>query len=333
MKYYFYLIVSFFIIISCQSNKETIYIIHGEAQGSTYAITYIDTKETIVKREIDSILEVIDLSMSTYRDDSIISKINANDSIIADNHFRKVLETSQNIYKESNGYFDPSIGILIDAWGFGRKEKHQVPTQQVIDSLLLYIGMDKVYIDDNNFVHKKTPYLHLNFNAIAQGYTCDVIANYFKQKGIINFIVEVGGEMVISGRNTIKNKKWTIGIDNPLQETNNKREIIETIELENVALATSGNYRKVWTDSISGKKYVHTLNPKTGYPEQSNLLSVTVIAPTAIQSDGYATTFMALGLEKSKELLNSKPELKVLFMYQNSSNKDKIITERYNFNN
>ena len=333
---YLYILCAAVIAVACQQmSKENVYYIRGEAQGTTYGITYIAHKP-IEKTAVDSILKVIDLSMSTYIDNSLISKINKGEHLPIDPHFEKVLSASMDIYSESEGVFDPSIGQLINAWGFGKKENHIPPTQKQIDSLLALTGMDKVHVattPKGTFVEKDNPNIQLNFNAIAQGYTSDVIADYFLSKQITNFIVEVGGEIVIHGRNTLKGKSWTIGIDNPLQKPDEDREIVATVELTDCGLATSGNYRKLWTDSLTGQKYVHTLNPKTGRPQPSNLLSATVIAPSAMLADGYATTLMALGgIEKAKDFLAQHKELKAVLLYSDEAHKDKIqryVTENF----
>ena len=333
---YLYILCAAVVAVACQQmSKENVYYIRGEAQGTTYGITYIAQKP-IEKTAVDSILKVIDLSMSTYIDNSLITKINKGEHLPIDPHFEKVLSASMDIYSESEGVFDPSIGQLINAWGFGKKENHTPPTQKQIDSLLALTGMDKVHVattPEGTFVEKDNPNIQLNFNAIAQGYTSDVIADYFLSKHITNFIVEVGGEIVIHGRNTLKGKSWTIGIDNPLQKPDEDREIVATVELTNCGLATSGNYRKLWTDSLTGQKYVHTLNPKTGRPQPSNLLSATVIAPSAMLADGYATTLMALGgIEKAKGFLAQHKELKAVLLYSDEAHKDKIqryVTENF----
>ena len=333
---YLYILCAAVVAVACQQmSKENVYYIRGEAQGTTYGITYIAQKP-IEKTAVDSILKVIDLSMSTYIDNSLITKINKGEHLPIDPHFEKVLSASMDIYSESEGIFDPSIGQLINAWGFGKKENHTPPTQKQIDSLLALTGMDKVHVattPKGTFVEKDNPNIQLNFNAIAQGYTSDVIADYFLSKHITNFIVEVGGELVIHGRNTLKGKSWTIGIDNPLQKPDEDREIVATVELTDCGLATSGNYRKLWTDSLTGQKYVHTINPKTGRPQPSNLLSATVIAPSAMLADGYATTLMALGgIEKAKNFLAQHKELKAVLLYSDEAHKDKIqryVTENF----
>ena len=325
---YLYILCAAVVAVACQQiSKENVYYIRGEAQGTTYGITYIAHKP-IEKTAVDSILKVIDLSMSTYIDNSLITNINKGEHLPIDSHFEKVLSASMDIYSESEGIFDPSIGQLINAWGFGKKENHTPPTQKQIDSLLALTGMDKVhYIDTPRgaFIRKDNPNIQLNFNAIAQGYTSDVIAEYFLSKQISNFIVEVGGELVIHGRNTLKNKPWRIGIDNPLQKPDEDREIVATVELTDCGLATSGNYRKLWRDSLTGQKYVHTINPKTGLPQPSNLLSATVIAPSAMLADGYATTLMALGgIEKAKDFLVQHKELKAVLLYSDEAHKGQI---------
>ena len=327
MKYLYTLCIAVLVTACGTTPKENIYYIKGEAQGTTYSITYI-AKAPVEKAAIDSILQVIDLSMSTYIDNSLISKINKGENLPIDPHFEKVLSASMDIYKQSNGSFDPSIGQLINAWGFGKKENHTPPTQKQIDSLLTLTGIDKVHIvttGEGVFVKKDNPNIQLNFNAIAQGYTSDVIADYFLSKQISNFIVEVGGELAIYGKNILKDKPWRIGIDNPLQKPEEDREIIATVELTDCGLATSGNYRKLWMDSISGQKYVHTINPKTGRPQPSNLLSATVIAPSAMLADGYATTLMALGgIEKAKDFLAQHKELKAVLLYSDEAHKGQI---------
>lgn len=326
MKYIVYILG--FVLVSCQNHN--LQHINGLAQGSTYSISYIGQPLPTLKQQIDSIIEVIDLSMSTYRKESIISKFNDNQQVTIDSHFKNVFLMSKEIHHQSEGFFDPSIGSLINLWGFGTKEHRSAPSSTEIDSVLKTIGLEKIHLNEKNILEKENPYIQLNFNAIAQGYTCDVIANFLKQNQISNFIVEVGGEMVICGKNLQKEKAWVIGIDNPLQNPEEPREIIETLETQG-GLATSGNYRKVWTDSLTGQKYVHTLNPKTGYPQTNTILSATVIAPTAMQADAYATSFMAIGLEKTKLFLSQHPEIKALILHSEKNNPDTIQKLKINF--
>ncbi|GIM52786.1 FAD:protein FMN transferase [Capnocytophaga cynodegmi] len=306
-------------VASCVSPTEKIQIIRGEAQGSTYGIKYISNSDKDLQQSVDSILEVIDLSMSTYRPESIISKINRGERVQIDNHFENVFKASQTIWKQSDGMFDPTVGILVNAWGFGANKKQNNLTQIQIDSLRNFVGFNKVRLTDEKFIEKENPAIFFDFNAIAQGYTVDVIADFLKSEGITNFVVEVGGEIYLSGKNTIDDKKWTIGIEDPTLPSD-KRELMTTVQFENQGLATSGNYRKIRTDSLTGEKFVHSINPKTGLAKQSNLLSATVITNSAMYADGYATMFMVLGTEASKAFLENHPELNVLLIYNNENN-------------
>lgn len=329
MKYLFGLL--FILLIACNTQKSIeAYTVFGEAQGSTYHIKYIAEEIPELKKSVDSILEVIDISMSAYRDDSLISKINKGEELVVDNHFENVFLASQQIWKESSGLFDPTVGVLVDAWGFGRLEKHQKPSQNTIDSLLQFVGFDKVKMDSNGIIHKDNPQIYFDFNAIAQGYSVDVLSKYLKSKGVENFIVEVGGEMYVSGKNILTNTLWTIGIDNPLQQKEEgKRTLIAVIQLSDKGMATSGNYRKVWEDETTGEKYVHTINPKTGYTQLSDVLSVTVIADNAMQADGYATAFMVMGLKASQQFLLSHPELQAYFNYSENGELKSFATDGF----
>ena len=312
------------VMVACQpSVNEKVYLIEGEAQGSTYHIKYIAERDENLKPAIDSILEVIDLSMSTYRPDSAISKINQGDTtVVVDEHFRKVFEASQQIWQESEGLFDPTVGVLVNAWGFGKQKisEADLPTDKKIDSLRKYVGFDKVALTEKNFIKKRYTEILFDFNAIAQGYTSDVVANYLSARGIKNYIVEIAGEMYLKGKNTVEDKSWTIGVENPLKPLDD-RDLVATIQFTNQGLATSGNYRKVWTDS-NGRKYVHSINPLTGRATQSDVLSATVVAPSTMLADGYATMFMVMGLAKSKAFFEKHPDLAVLLVYSDDKHQE-----------
>ena len=312
------------VMVACQpSVNEKVYLIEGEAQGSTYHIKYIAERDENLKPAIDSILEVIDRSMSTYCPDSAISKINQGDTtVVVDEHFRKVFEASQQIWQESEGLFDPTVGVLVNAWGFGKQKisEADLPTDKKIDSLRKYVGFDKVALTEKNFIKKRYTEILFDFNAIAQGYTSDVVANYLSARGIKNYIVEIAGEMYLKGKNTVEDKSWTIGVENPLRPLDD-RDLVATIQFTNQGLATSGNYRKVWTDS-NGRKYVHSINPLTGRATQSDVLSATVVAPSTMLADGYATMFMVMGLAKSKAFFEKHPDLAVLLVYSDDKHQE-----------
>ena len=322
MKYLVFILTM--VMVACQpSVNEKVYLIEGEAQGSTYHIKYIAERDENLKPAIDSILEVIDRSMSTYRSDSAISKINLGDTtVVVDQHFRKVFEASQQIWQESEGLFDPTVGVLVNAWGFGKQKisEADLPTDKKIDSLRKYVGFDKVALTEKNLIKKRYTEILFDFNAIAQGYTSDVVANYLSARGIKNYIVEIAGEMYLKGKNTVEDKSWTIGVENPLKPLND-RDLVATIQFTNQGLATSGNYRKVWTDS-NGRKYVHSINPLTGRATQSDVLSATVVAPSTMLADGYATMFMVMGLAKSKAFLEKHPDLAVLLVYSDDKHQE-----------
>ena len=322
MKYLVFILTM--VMVACQpSVNEKVYLIEGEAQGSTYHIKYIAERDENLKPAIDSILEVIDLSMSTYRLDSAISKINQGDTtVVVDEHFRKVFEASQQIWQESEGLFDPTVGVLVNAWGFGKQKisEADLPTDKKIDSLRKYVGFDKVALTEKNLIKKRYTEILFDFNAIAQGYTSDVVANYLSARGIKNYIVEIAGEMYLKGKNTVEDKSWTIGVENPLKPLDD-RDLVATIQFTNQGLATSGNYRKVWTDS-NGRKYVHSINPLTGRATQSDVLSATVVAPSTMLADGYATMFMVMGLAKSKAFLEKHPDLAVLLVYSDDKHQE-----------
>lgn len=308
------------LFISCDKTND-FFTIQGEAQGSTYSIKYIASEEKVSKIEIDSLLTAFDLSLSTYRPDSEISKINSGDStVVVDEFFTETFQLSNQIYKETNGLFDPTIGVLVNAYGFGPNKKQENLSQKQIDSLLQFVGFDKIALNPNKTISKRHKETFIDFNAIAQGYSVDVVVNYLRSKGIENAIVEIGGELFALGKNTIDNKNWIVGIDDPLQKPE-ERTLIAKVNLENLGMATSGNYRKVMIDEKTGKKFVHIINPKTGLAQKNNVLSATVLSKSSAISDGYATAFMLMSLEESKVFLEKHTELYVMLLYSDSDNK------------
>ena len=308
------------LFVSCDKTTD-FFTIQGEAQGSTYSIKYIASEEKVTKNQIDSLLTAFDLSLSTYRPDSKISKINSGDStVVVDDFFTETFQLSNQIYKETKGLFDPTIGVLVNAYGFGPNKKHQDLSQKQIDSLLQFVGFNKIALNSDKTISKKHNQTFIDFNAIAQGYSVDVVVYYLKSKGIENAIVEIGGELFALGKNTIDNKNWVVGIDDPLQKPE-ERTLIAKVNLENLGMATSGNYRKVMIDEKTGKKFVHIINPKTGLAQKNNVLSATVLSKSSGLSDGYATAFMLMSLEESKAFLQKQPELHVMLLYADANNK------------
>lgn len=298
----------------------------GEALGTTYSIKFFHPEELEIEEELDSIFEVINNSMSTYQEDSDISNINSGDtSISVDDNFKKVFLASGKIYKESEGYFDPTVGNLVNAYGFGPESGSEELKTGEIDSLMQYVGFNKLVLTPENKIKKRKEGIYLDFNAIAKGFTVDVIAEMLDQKGVKDFLIEVGGELVAKGINKEKEKPWIIAIDNPLQ-TEENRTLQATLFLKNRAMATSGNYRKFRVDSVTGQSFVHTINPITGKSEKNNLLSVSVLAENCMLADGYATAFLARGFEKSKEMLKKLENVDVYFVYTNPSGEVNVFT-------
>ncbi|WP_318344262.1 FAD:protein FMN transferase [Flagellimonas baculiformis] len=285
----------------------------GNALGTTYSIIYISDTELDYQQEIDSVFQAVNRSMSTYIPTSDISKINAGDStIVVDDMFREVFDISNKVHKVSNGYFDPTVGVLANAWGFGPGEQIALDSLKV-DSLLAYVGWDKVALNKDNTIFKAHPAIRFDFNAVAKGYAIDRLGAMLDAKGIKNYLVEVGGEVLAKGTNLVSEKQWTVGIDDPQVEEG--RQLKQIVSLKDRAMASSGNYRKFRVDPETGKKYVHTINPKTGYTKNSNVLATSVVANTCALADAFATTFMAMDLEESQKVLEDHDELEAYIIY------------------
>ncbi len=287
----------------------------GEALGTTYMIRYFSDEDLKFERALDSIIDDINSSMSTYITKSDISRINRGDtSVSVDENFRAVFTASSKIYKESEGFFDPTVGVLVNAYGFGPGKPLNTLDTNSLDSLRNLVGFSKVMLTDRLTIQKENPAIYLDFNAIAKGYTIDVIADYLESNNVENYLIELGGELRAKGKNLESNAHWIVGIDDPNQG-NAERRLQAKVKLVNAAMATSGNYRKYLVDSITGQKYVHTINPKTGKAERSDLLSATVLAENCMLADGYATAFMALGLERTKQLLQELEGVEAYILY------------------
>ncbi len=308
----------FLLLIACQKEKDYIHL-HGDALGTTFSIKY--QNNTNYSTSIDSLFTILNNSLSTYHANSIISEINRGDStVITDNHFENVFLKAKRIYGETNANFDPTVGTLVNAWGFGPEKTDQELDSNTIKELMRFVGFDKVNLS-NHTVKKDRPQIYIDFNAIAKGYSVDVIGLFFESKQIENYMVEIGGEMRVRGFNP-NGKHWKVGIEKPL--TDGSRAIESTLRLNDQSMATSGNYRKFRIDQ-QGKKHVHTINPKTGYPEQNKLLSASVISKLdCADVDAYATAFMVMGVEKTKEFLQNHTELQVVLIYLDDKNEIKI---------
>ena len=285
----------------------------GFVFGTVYNITYQNDKN--LKKDIEDALKKVDYSLSPFNKQSVISKINRNESVKADKMFTDVFTLAEKISEETDGAFDITVAPLVNAWGFGFKNDVQ-PTKHTIDSLKQLIGYNKVSLKDG-IVRKDDDRIMLDCSAIAKGYACDVVADLLHDKGVDNFMVEIGGEIVTHGIND-KRLPWKIGVTKPVDDSLNTNQELQTVlNVTNKAMATSGNYRNFYYKN--GKKYAHTIDPKTGRPVQHNILSATVLADDCASADAYATAFMVMGLDKAKAVLDKHPELMAYFIYSDDN--------------
>lgn len=289
--------------------------ISGETQGTYFTITYFDSLQRDFTHEIDSILEMVINSVSVFYENSIISKMNRNEDVIADDIFIDNFNLSMQIAEKTNGAYDFTIGGLIEAWGWGFSNRDEI-SPELIEKLKKQSGYKKVKLIDGKLI-KEDPGIMLNFNAIAQGYTSDLIADFFIDNGVNDFLIDVGGELVAKGKKP-DGSLWIIGVEMPMDDlevvTNiADRQIIAKMHITDKAIVTSGNYRKFFIQD--GVKYSHTIDPATGYPVTHSLLSATVIAPDAATADAWATAFMVVGLERSILFLDKYPELEGFFVF------------------
>ncbi|AEV32053.1 membrane-associated lipoprotein involved in thiamine biosynthesis [Owenweeksia hongkongensis DSM 17368] len=283
----------------------------GYAQGSTYQIKYITESQQDWTAQFDSIFEYIDQSMSTYKDESLISLINSGDTLVEVDHlFMEVLKRSSEISRESDGLFDVTVGPLVELWGFGKTKNIDIDSSKV-DSAKSLIGYKQIVVQNNSV---KVPQgFKIDFNSIAQGYTVDVVARFLEDNGVNQYMVEVGGEVRAKGKNS-KDHYWKIGVDKPADEIDPEDRFQMIVELRDKSLATSGNYRKYWVDSETGIKYAHTINPKTGFPARNQLLSVSIIADKCIDADAYATTCMVMGMQAAQSYIEGKDGVEAYFI-------------------
>ena len=308
------IIVTSLLIFSCDVEPKN-QIVSGPIFGTSFSIQYYSDNNLDFEKQFDSLFYVINKSLSTYQTNSIISKINRNEIIRVDEHFIKVFEASKNIHKETLGAFDPTIGVLVNAWDFGPEGKVVSLDSLKIDSLKQYVGINKVTL--LNYKIEKPNNSFIDFNAIAKGYTVDVIAEFLESKHIENYLVEIGGELRAKGINIEKRNTWKVGVETP--RFDGEQSIFKAISLNNEAMATSGTYRKFKVDE-QGNRYAHIIDTKTGYPSKTNLLSISVIAKDCMTADAYATAFKAMGLDMVKAFLRAHLELKVFLIFENESN-------------
>ena len=290
----------------------------GFVFGTVYHITY--QSEDDLQPEIEAELKKVDNSLSPFNKSSVISHINRNESMETNEMFREVFNLAENISSETEGAFDITVAPMVNVWGFGFKKGIE-PNKEVLDSVRALVGYQKVKLA-NNRIQKRNPNIMLDCSAIAKGYGSDVVARLLKKKGIQNFMVEIGGEIVTCG-NSEKRVPWHIGVNKPTDDSLNTNQEIQTVlNVTDMAMATSGNYRNFYYKN--GKKYAHTIDPKTGYPVQHSILSATVLAKNCATADAYATSFMVMGLDGAKKILDKHPELLAYLIYADAKGKNQV---------
>ena len=306
-----FITVLLFFLSCIKEEKAKDFILQGHVFGTTYKIVYLNASKNYQK-SIDSLFLLMNKSLSTYIPTSDISKINKGDTtIVVDDLFLEVFKKSKKIHKETNGYFDPTVGNLVNAWGFGPQRGKQNLTQEALKAQMQFVSLDKVTILDRK-VYKKYEEIYLDFNAIAKGFGIDIVGRFLERKKIKNYLIEVGGEIRAKGKKA-NNISWAIQLVDPIHKDGSKG--FKKINLSDKSMATSGNYRK-FRVAENGQKFVHTINPRTGFAKESNLLSASVIASLdCADVDAYATAFMAMGFEKSKKFLEKHKNLDGILLF------------------
>ena len=320
MKNCFYLFI--LILCACSSSHNKILVANsGETQGTYYHIKYLSPLGESFQFHIDSLLTEIDSSVSIYKPYSIISKLNDGEEIKTDEIFNLVYFDAIHVGRNTEGYFDCTVSPLVKYWGFYNNDTNEVKVDSVaIQSIMKKVGIDKMTWEDSTVVLAEG--VKLDFNAIAQGTSVDLIAMLLEEKGILNYLIEVGGELKAKGINADGNV-WRVGIDKPSEEIDFQNRFQFILDLKDKALATSGNYRKFYVRD--GVKYAHTINPKTGFPSQNRLLSVTVVTSDCSLADAYATAFMAMGLKKTKQIIKTlDDDIEIYIVYTDKNGDWKV---------
>lgn len=301
-------------MLSCTKKPQKI-VLQGLAQGSYYAVTYFDEQNRNFQREIDSIFHAIDMSVNLWVDSSVISKVNRNEDVTLDNIFIDNFNIAQEAARLSDGYFDPTISPIVAAWGFSYKSGDSI-TPQLLDSLRDLVDYQKVRIENGKVV-KENPNITLDFNAIAQGYTSDLIAAFLDSKGINNYLINTGGEIMAKGGKP-DGKPWIVGIEKPADSWDSECIVQTHVALRDKGLVTSGSTRKYV--ERNGKRYSHCIDPKTGQPVEHNMLSVIVLAENSVWADALASICIVMGLEKSLPLIESMDGVEASYIFANEKN-------------
>lgn len=311
-KIAFFIVFGVLILTSCKQQKEPVLVkFTGETQGTYYAITYFAVDGLNYQPSIDSLLHRFDSTASSYKPNSIISRFNNNDtSVRADAMFAAIFQKAMEVSGKTGGAFDITVGPLVNAWGFGFSNRMKMD-QHKVDSLLPLVGYHKVKLDNGKLI-KTDPRIKIDYDALAQGYSVDVIAAFLDSKGIRSYLIDIGGE-VLARHTKPGGEKWSVAIEMPTKNADDERAIQAVVSLEDMAISTSGSYRKYYEEN--GIRLSHTIDPVAGYPVKHSTLSVSVLAKDCMTADAYATAFMVMGVEKGKAFLVKHPDLEVYFIY------------------
>lgn len=311
------LIVGFLmVVVGCRHQEYK--FMEGKIYGTYYSISYegVLNYDTVIIKE----MERVNYSLSMFNPHSVIAKINREESDQVDSLFVRMFIQARKVYDATEGAFDITVAPLSNAWGFGFKNE-RLPSAEKVDSLLQYIGMNKLTLNGMRLI-KAIEGVQLDASSIAKGLGVDLVADFLDKKGVKNYMVDIGGEIRVRGISS-KKRAWRIGIDKPVDDVSaSTRELQAVVAIEGGALATSGNYRNFYV--VDGKKYAHTINPKTGYPVQRDILSSSVYAPTCMEADAYATAFMVLGKEKAQKIIEKDTKLEACFVYLDDRGKREV---------
>lgn len=310
-----FILVPLLFLYSCTQQPQKV-MLQGLAQGSYYAITYFDDKGRNFQAEVDSIFHAVDLSVNLWVDSSVISKVNRNEDVVLDSIFIDNFNIAQEAAVLSDGYFDPTISPIVAAWGFSYKSGDSL-TPQLIDSLRQLVDYRNIRIESGKVV-KENPNITLDFNAIAQGYTSDLIAKFLESRNIQNYLVDTGGEIMAHGCKP-DGQPWIVGIEKPAENWDSEQVVQTRVALRDKGLVTSGSTRKYV--ERDGKRYSHCINPKTGYPVVHQVLSVTVMTEISVWADALASIGMVMGMEKSLQLFQNMNNVEAYYIYVNEQGK------------
>ena len=314
MKRIIGIIIAILVLSSCTRQPQKM-VLQGLAQGSYYAVTYYDEQGRNFQQEIDSIFHAVDLSVNLWVDSSVICKVNRNEEVVLDQIFIDNFNIAQEAARLSDGYFDPTISPLVSAWGFSAKNGDSI-TPQLVDSLRRLVDYRKVRIEDGRLI-KEDPAMKLDFNAVAQGYTSDLIAGFLESHGVKNYLVDTGGEIMARGGKA-DGSPWIVGIEKPAEQRDSEQVVQTRLALRDRGLVTSGSTRKYV--ERDGKRYSHCIDPTTGWPVDHQVLSVTVLAENATWADALASICMVMGMEKSLPIIESMDGVEAYYIFLNNDN-------------